>query len=413
METDNQTSVLTNEDKEQLVETCGFLIEDYINQNINIYSDPNFIELLHNAIFDIIILQMSFCITDEFAEEEIHEVVNKSMSIYFTHVLPRRSYKTSFIKKKTTEQIKILKNTINYLRSLPQPDQRTNEWYIFRHNMLTASNLWKALENGKTRNSLIFEKCQPIDTNKSSSINLDSPFHWGTKMEPLSIQIYEKKYNTVVEEFGCIQHPKHYFLGASPDGINVDINSSRYGRMLEIKNPKSDRIINGIPSKAYWIQMQLQAECCELNEIDFLETKFYEYENKKEFDDDGDFNLSTNDKKKGIFMLFIDNGKPIYKYPKIDLSESEFLDWEKKQMDENSNLEWVNNIYWRLDTFSCVLVLRNKKWFELSIPIIEDTWKTIEKERKTGCEHRAPVKRIKKEKPSFFGGGCLISTENL
>ena len=60
--------------------------------------------------------------------------------------------------------------------------------------MLTASNLWKALENGKTRNSLIYEKCQPIDTNKRSGVNLDSPFHWGTKMEPLSIQIYEKKY---------------------------------------------------------------------------------------------------------------------------------------------------------------------------------------------------------------------------
>ena len=400
-----ESSILSHNDKQELIETCGMLIDDYINNNINIYSDSNFIELLHNAIFDIIALQVQQFIYNEFLEEELHEIVSKSMSIYFTHVSPRRSYKTTFIKKKTTSEVETLKNTIDYLRSLPQPDQRTQEWYLFRHNMLTASNLWKALEEGKTRNSLIYEKCQPIDTNKRSGVNLDSPFHWGTKMEPVSIQVYEKKFNTIVEEFGCIRHPKYDFLGASPDGINVDTNSSRYGRMLEIKNPKSDRIINGVPSKAYWIQMQLQGECCELNEIDFLETKFYEYENKKEFDNDGDFNLSVDDKKKGIFMLFLDNGKPVYKYPEIYLSESEFLSWEKKQMEENANLEWVNNIYWRLDTFSCVLVL--------SISTIEETWKIIEKERKTGCEHRAPVKRIKKEKPSFFGGGCMISTENL
>ena len=62
---------------------------------------------------------MSFCEYNEHLEEELHEVVNKAMSIYFTHVLPRRSYKTSFIKKKTDEQIKTLQKTIDYLRSLP------------------------------------------------------------------------------------------------------------------------------------------------------------------------------------------------------------------------------------------------------------------------------------------------------
>ena len=37
-------------------------------------------------------------------------------------------------------------------------------------------------------------------------------------------------------EFGCIPHPTYPYIGASPDGINIDSESNKYGRMLEIKN---------------------------------------------------------------------------------------------------------------------------------------------------------------------------------
>ena len=111
--------------------------------------------------------------------------------------------------------------------------------------------------------------------------------HWGQKFEPLSVIIYEKRFNTIIEDFGCIPHNKYKFLGASPDGINVDINNDRFGRMLEIKNIVN-REITQIPKKEYWIQMQLQMEVCDLNECDFLDTKFVEYENEEAFYDDGD-----------------------------------------------------------------------------------------------------------------------------
>ena len=45
---------------------------------------------------------------------------------------------------------------------------------------------------------------------------------------------YEKRFNTIVSEFGCIKHPKINFLGASPDGINIKSDNPRYGRVLEI-----------------------------------------------------------------------------------------------------------------------------------------------------------------------------------
>ena len=132
----------------------------------------------------------------------------------------------------------ILQQKIDYLRSIPQPVQRTPEWYTFRHNLITASNAYKAFEGQSTVNQLIYEKCQPLKTNddKFSMVNVNSTFHWGQKYEPLSVQIYEHMYNTKVEDFGCIQHNTYKFLGASPDGINVDPKSNLYGRMFEIKN---------------------------------------------------------------------------------------------------------------------------------------------------------------------------------
>ena len=110
---------------------------------------------------------------------------------------------------------------IEFLKNIPQPDQRTNEWYVFRHNLLTASSIWKCLHSEASRNQLIYEKCQTLNVSKFRSSNIETPFHWGQKYEPLSVMWYELKYSTVVEDFGCIQHQKYKFIGASPDGINT------------------------------------------------------------------------------------------------------------------------------------------------------------------------------------------------
>ena len=178
-----------------------------------------------------------------------------------------------------------------HIENKPQPEQRTKEWYEFRQNLITASNAWKALKSQATINQLIVEKCKQIDVSKYDSINTSTPMHHGNKYEELSIMFYEKKYKTKIKDYGCIKHDKFDFIGASPDGINVDKTSLRYGRMLEIKNPTS-RELTGIPKEDYWIQMQLQMETCNLNECDFLETVFKEYESKDEFMEDGTFTYS-------------------------------------------------------------------------------------------------------------------------
>ena len=134
------------------------------------------------------------------------------------------------------------------------------------------------------------------DDTTNNSVNILSPLHWGQKYEPLSVMLYEYDYDTTIEDFGCIQHSKYSFIGASPDGINNDPKSDKYGRMLEIKNIVN-REITGIPSKMYWIQMQIQMETCNLNYCDFLETQFKEYENEEQFYGD------NSNKRKGVICI--------------------------------------------------------------------------------------------------------------
>ena len=280
-------------------------------------------------------------------------------------------------------------------------------------------------------NQLIYEKCQPLktrddDKNTKTMVNINTPFHWGQKYEPLSVMLYEDLHNTKVADFGCIKHDDYHFLGASPDGINVDVNSDRFGRMLEIKNIVN-REINGIPKKEYWVQMQLQMEVCDLDECDFLETKFVEYESANEFFKELQEELEEYQDvsvlhKKGVIIYFynISESRPFYLYKPLNIVKMEdILQWEEDMIElyqsPQHNMTYIKSNYWKLEKLSCVLVLRNKDWFENNISALENVWNIIEKERITGYEHRAPNRRNKINKTNNndndIGGICLIKLQ--
>ena len=143
-------------------------------------------------------------------------------------------------------------------------------------------------------------------------------------------------------------------------------------------------------------------EACDLNECDFLETKFEEYEDEEAFEADIDteeenksFNLTASGKIKGIILLFMKGSSPYYEYAPLNISKEEFQVWEAKVMEQNASLTWIKNIYWRLEKVSCVLVLRNKSWFNSALPYIREIWNIILEERKGDYQHRAPKKRQK------------------
>ena len=379
-----------NNNAPDIIEICLELMDDYISNNPHAISDPDFEETLMEDVLEL--LQMQIEMTD--AEyDEFEEIFEYSFNYYFEYIGVPRSYPDSIILN--TPEISKISEQLIYLKSKPQPTQRTPEWYQGRHNMITASNAYKAFETQSVQNQLIYEKCQPLREHQASEstsqVNINTTLHWGQKYEPLSVMIYEYIYKTKVDDFGCIPHDKYNFIGASPDGINVDESSERYGRMLEIKNIVN-REIDGIPKKEYWVQMQMQMETCDLPECDFLETKFEEYETYEEF-----INEPSTDKRKGIIMYYANsegNPKYIYSPPNL-LQNEEFDEWEQQTMDTIQDLTWIKSCYWKLEIMSCVLVPRNKRWFESNVQELQDIWSTILIERETGYEHRAPNKRVK------------------
>ena len=87
------------------------------------------------------------------------------------------------------------------------------------------------------------------------------------------------------------------------------------------------------------------------------------------------------------------NNSPLYEYCPLESTHEEYRSWETKILDKHKDKEWIQNIYWKLDIVSCVLVLRNKEWFKKVKPTIESFWRTIEHEKENGFEHRGPKKR--------------------
>ena len=400
------------QDKDDIMNMVYEFISLYMRDFLLTMQKPNFHTELFESALEHLITNFENIYNEEF-EEELRSDIQRACSLYFSNAVPRRSYKKTFEKPRINKE-KIQK-VVEFLRSVPQNEQRTPAWYQDRWNMISASAAWKALSSDAHKNSLIFEKCTPINTDKFSSVNVNSPFHWGQKYEPLSIIIYEDKYNTTVEDFGCIPHREFKNIGASPDGINTDSNSTRFGRMVEVKNRFSESVpITGNPKEEYWIQMQLQMNVCELNECDFLETRFKEYPTSQEFYQDGNgFEKTVDGKMKGIYIYFQKNGYPHYEYPPLHQTKEEFEKWEEDIIGKKTGegYEWIKNNYWYLDKYSCVLVFRNKPWFNLAVAKINAVWDIIIKERVTGFEHRAPTKRVRKI--SETKSKCLIQTKHL
>lgn len=382
MDNESEISVESNEDKEHLLDSIINIVGDIVN-NLDClqYHDYKYEENFKSEVY-----QSFQNINYEDFEKHYQEVINS---------LPKKGNKIIWRSHKSNlDSFDYFENRyqqqIEYLKQCPQPEQRTNEWYIFRNEHLTGSNLWKIFGTESTRNQLYYEKIishqLPVkeDTNLRPNLNDQMPMNWGHKYEPLSIMLYEYYNDVNVEEFGCIEHAKIPYLAASPDGIVTSKRNN--GRMVEIKNPTT-REITQIPKMDYYIQMQLQMEVCQLDGCDFVETKF------KEYDSYVDYVKDKYKVEKGLIIVLIKNGvELVYEYMPLFNNSEKFMEeftesiYNKYGFEgiklENNGYKWFKNIYWKLDIFSCVYVPRNMKWFSSAFPKIQEFWEKIIEERK-------------------------------
>jgi putative phage-type endonuclease len=412
--------VLSATEEHDLIESMTNLLHDYAVEHPKMYCTYQYkedlSEYLHSELYELFEYLNAEHNTYADIEDEVDILADKILHIFYT-IVPKRSLKSNYILVNQTDTYKDhikQKLDIVEMKDKLQPEQRTTEWYQRRYNLLSASTAWKAIDRQSYKNALILEKCKPLNTDKYNYVNMNSPMHWGQKYEPVSQMYYEYMYGAVVREYGCIPHSEYSFLGASPDGIIVNRECSRYGRMLEIKNIVN-REITGIPKKEYWVQTQMQMECCDLDECDFLECRFKEYDCEEDFEEDGSFKTNNEGFPKGIILHFYNNSnnKPHYEYAPYQCDQAEFESWrEKVILEHGKGKTLVRNIYWRLEEVSCVLIQRNRTWFNGIVEEMQELWQTIEKERVEGYDHRYPQKKGKRD-PNMQAPSLNINTKSM
>jgi len=329
-----------------------------------------------------------------------------------------REFEENYPSIKIPKKYQKLENHFNKLLKMPQPVQRTKEWFDYRYNRITASDTAAAIDLNPYEpvESFILKKCDPDYPFRDNA----TVFH-GKKYEPIATMIYEHIYNNRVFEFGALPSEKYSFLGASPDGIcskyTLDNKfSDRLGTMLEIKCPvtreihTSGNIIGDICPFYYYCQIQQQLECCELDNCDFWQCKLTEYKSKYDYLDDDcskcqntEGNNSTiihidNKLKKGIILEFYPKNfqpefpedniewKSKYIIPKrLDMNIDQYNSWILNTLDEykilypeiDKNYYFNKIIYWKLDMSHNVSIKRDDVFLNNIIPILQDTWNKI------------------------------------
>jgi putative phage-type endonuclease len=206
---------------------------------------------------------------------------------------------------KWNEENKRISKILQKLLDVEYPAQRSPKWFEMRESSITASDSGCVLgDNSHEPPYKIYVKKllkPPFEANLMC-------YH-GTKLEEIATNVYRYRMNARVEDFGLVKHPKYHFLAASPDGI-VGItklngkNKTKYvGTMLEIKCPAIRKIRDDDPFyniKYYWDQVQLQLECCDLEECDFWQNTITEYTSREQFIKDTDLEEPFRSKKTGM-----------------------------------------------------------------------------------------------------------------
>ena len=298
-------------------------------------------------------------------------------------------------------------NQIEILKKIPQHEQKSEAWFKQRDEMITASDIGSAIDlnHYESRYKLVLKKC-----GKGPGFQDNIFVHHGKKYEEIATKIYEYRYNTKVDEYGLIPHPKLSYIGASPDGIcskyTLDGKLSKMvGRMLEIKCPlrrviKTEGEVYGeICPEYYWAQVQVQLEVCDLDECDFWQCRIEEYNDRKEFIDDTDYtsnntvflSLEHNLEKGCVIQLLpkseindpnVFSSKYLYP-PRINMSPKELDQWILESLDNiDENYYFDKVIYWKLTKAHNVMIKREKKWFKKVLPQITETWDFVEYYRK-------------------------------
>jgi putative phage-type endonuclease len=323
--------------------------------------------------------------------------------------------------EKVWEQYKLIE-------SQPQHEQKSAGWFADRERFITASAGADAIDESKynTSDDLLLNK-----------VGLGVPFkenmhvYHGKKLETIATLIYSHINNVCVGEFGLIPHLNGVpFLGASPDGIcscmSLDGNFSKLvGVMLEIKcvtfrkinitGPEHVYTLEkpdpGIIPHYYWIQIQLQLECCDLEICAFWQTKIKDYWSERLLNEGiakckktehtieqgipvnidprleygtfielmpKDVSKVPSDEKPEWYAKFIYPVRLDLKMPeKIEWAQYMKNNWQKHYPQFVEDYKFGKILYYHLEKSHCYTVYRDKSWFNEKLPLFKKFWNRV------------------------------------
>lgn len=272
------------------------------------------------------------------------------------------------------ETSSIMDRVQTLIETYGQNDQRTDAWHAKRGEMLTASEIYKALPTATPaqKHELMMSKLSPRIRTEGAG---PRALVWGTRFEPIAKEIYCRNSTEEMDivDTTCVPHPTVSFLGASPDGIIVTANkeSPRYGTLVEFKCPISRVFTNdtAIPD-SYYHQMQLQMECTGLPNCEYVEFQFRTPTYTEWMDSTAPY--------KGFYA--VDDTDIHVKYRELHDTRDPAT-WRKEVL--GTSEDW-NIVYWTLEKYCVKHVKHQTDWLETNLPSMTEVWSTIQTHRTNG-----------------------------
>ena len=312
------------------------------------------------------------CINKKMKFSEISKVMNI--------MTPHKNYTKTDIELRKTVLKKNVKQLL-HLKTLPVIEQKSEEWYNVRKNLITASDFAQALGEGKfgTQKQFYEKKCGFDEDVFNANL---PPLKWGNMFESVAQSIYSRRNEVIVHEFGLIKHPSISHFGASPDGITEN------GIMLEIKCPYKRKINGEIPQQ-YVYQIQGQLEVCNLDECDYFECEF-----------DKSAMFIESELEKGAIIEQPGNNY-IYSETKQDWDVESISQWIQ---DNNSDVEKNIVHYYALRKCNTLRVFKDKEFVDSKLELLDSIWAKILEYRDDEKLYRAEVAKTKSYSRKVLGG---------
>jgi hypothetical protein len=295
------------------------------------------------------------------------------------------------------------------LQTALQTPQKSAAWHHESREMLSGHEFGSILTGGPAEyNTVVAKKCvPPADPEEYAAPDQQivfltppeglSPFKWGWRYEPVARDLFEMEFagGVVYDGLGRMRHPTLPNLGASPDGLIT--TGSKVGRLVELKCPISRELNGSIPIN-YWMQMQLQAEVCNVPAVEYFEVSLGAMLQTAPASEAFERSARTA-KLRWVGKICVvapeeDSSSNTYKYVYSPLFSTSIVGLTECQAwtpPTDAGVVLESTLWWVKDYFTTT-VLRNPRWWEaVGHPAYIQFWKDVTEARSDGRYIRIPV----------------------